>query len=459
MAINQRMLRWVILFIALLCVGFIGIQFIRPKLSNPPVLADLQAPDTVKGILQTSCYNCHSNETRLPWYDEIVPAYWLVVHDVARGRMHLNFSDFGKLPPGQQKGFLYESASQIQLGAMPPRNYTLIHPESIVSAEQLATLKNYLHPHEETTPADPSEIAASDAAYQKWIAAAAPTSNNAQPVPNGLAFFPDYKNWKTVSTTERFDNDTLRVILGNDVAVRAITENRIHPWPNGAAFAKIAWKQQRDDKGIVNSGEFYQVEFMVKDSSKYASTEGWGFGRWRGTALAPYGKDANFTFECTSCHAPMRRNDFVFTTPISDQSQTSDLFNREAALHATLPYHPLQWRVITSFIDKPSATMSTLYGNDIAVTHARTNPQQPYPAGAILSLVTWRQQEDAHWFGARIPSQVKLIEFVIFGSGADDGKISYQAYEGGSLMKTSDEDPNTQTRINTIISQRAAVMP
>ena len=61
-----------------------------------------------------------------------------------------------------------------------------------------------------------------------------------QPAPNGLNFFPDYRDWKPVSTTDRFDNNTMRVILGNDVANRAIAANNIHPWPDGAAFAKIA---------------------------------------------------------------------------------------------------------------------------------------------------------------------------------------------------------------------------
>ena len=58
-------------------VGFIAIQFVRPAITHPPVTAEIQAPEPVKQILRNSCYNCHSNETKLPWYDQIVPAYWL----------------------------------------------------------------------------------------------------------------------------------------------------------------------------------------------------------------------------------------------------------------------------------------------------------------------------------------------------------------------------------------------
>ena len=114
----------------ILAVGFVGVQFVRPELTNPPVTADLDAPSEVKTILKTSCYNCHSNETKLPWFDRIVPAYWVAARDVKLGRARLNFSEIGKLPAGQQKAALFESVSQIELGAMPLPAYRRVHPES-----------------------------------------------------------------------------------------------------------------------------------------------------------------------------------------------------------------------------------------------------------------------------------------------------------------------------------------
>ena len=444
-------------------VLFIALQFIRPTLTNPPVTADLQAPDNVKAILKTSCYNCHSNETKIPWFDQIVPAYWLVVRDVKRGRMHLNFSRFGELSPAQQKAMLYESVNHIQLGAMPPSNYTFVHPGSVVTPEQLEVLKKYLHPSDTITPATatPEAAAATEAQYQKWIAAGAIPATGVPPTANGLPFSPDYKNWKPVSTTDRFDNDTFRVILGNDIATQAIASGNIHPWPDGSAFAKIAFKQQPDNAGNVWTGEYIQVEFMVKDAAKYKATEGWGFGRWRGDDHKPYGKTANFTTECTSCHAPMCKNDFVYSTPIHDAPAPTDLFNRDAALPADLPYQPLRWRVITSSVDHTHSTMSTLYGNDAAVDHARTSPQTSYPAGAVLSLVTWDQQEDRHWFGGRIPGKVHSIEFVAVATGSEGNpSYSYQTYTGSPPQKAADQDaPSVQPRIDEIVGLKAAVMP
>jgi Haem-binding domain/Cytochrome P460 len=303
---------------AILVAVLIVIQFIRPEITNPPVTADLQAPPEVKQFLRTHCYNCHSNETKLAWFDQPVPVYWVVARDVAEARRHVNFSEIGKLPAGQEKGILFEAVMQIEQGAMPLPSYRRVHPESVVTPEELAALKQYLNSTTASQPATPAEISAADDQYNKWIQSGSAPQTVA-PAPNGIAFIPEYKNWKTMSSTDRFDNHTMREILANDVAVKAIAENHINPWPDGSAFAKVAWLQQPGDNGNVRTGAFFQVEFMVRDSQKYASTLGWGWARWRGTDLKPYGKDASFTDECVGCHTPMRDTDHVFTQPIGGQ--------------------------------------------------------------------------------------------------------------------------------------------
>ena len=312
---------WRVRAAAIVLFVFAALQLVRPSLPNLPVTADLQAPPAVKEILKTACYNCHSNETHLWWYDQPVPAYWLVVDDVRSGRKRLNFSEIAKLSPGEQRAALYESINQVQFGEMPPSQYTMVHRDATITPAQLAVLKEYLHP----TAAGPSPatinseaIAAADAEYEKWIASAN-AAKEVPPAPNGIAFFPDYKNWKAISSTDRFDNNTIRQILGNDIAIEAIRKNQISPWPDGTAFAKVAWMQQPDEKGVVRAGKFFQTEFMIRDSKKYAKTLGWGFARWRGVELKPYGKDANFARECVGCHAPLRGTNYVFTAPIRGQ--------------------------------------------------------------------------------------------------------------------------------------------
>src|ERR1700761_9852556 len=98
---SQSRFRGLAWLVAIGCIAFIGMQCIRPALDNPPVTAELQAPPEVKQILQNSCYSCHSNETKLAWFDEVAPVSWLVARDIKEARHHLNFSEIGKLPAAQ----------------------------------------------------------------------------------------------------------------------------------------------------------------------------------------------------------------------------------------------------------------------------------------------------------------------------------------------------------------------
>lgn len=144
-----------------------------------------------------------------------------------------------------------------------------------------------------------------------------------------------------------------------------------------------------------------------------------------------------------------------------DEPKISAQFNQSASLVGELPENPLRWKVITSAINKADSSMSTLYGNDLAVAHARAHSQHDYPAGSVLSLVTWTQTEDTRWFGAKIPSQVKSVEFVIV-TGTTEGQrsYSYEEYEGTPLKKSSSQGGATLSqRAAYLLSQRAAVMP
>jgi hypothetical protein len=360
--------RW-LLFVLLLVFVFLVLQATKPTLVNPPVSADLKAPPEVKQILRNACYNCHSNETKLSWFDAPIPAYWLVVRDVGKARKHVNFSEIGNLQAAQQNGILFEAVNQIQFGAMPLRSYRYTHPEAAITPEQLAVLKDYL------IRTAPHAIRGGEVP-----AVTAHGSGPVSPAPNGIAFLPDYKNWRAVSSTDRFDNNTIRQILGNDIAIRAIASNHTNPWPDGTAFAKVAWAKRVDDEGIERPGSFAQVEFMIRDSGKYSATRNWGFARWRGADLKPYGKDASFVNECVGCHEPLRNNDYVFTKPVTPVPEG---------------------RVVTSWIDPRNSTMSTLYGND--------------SEDAVLTLVTWKQIPDEHWFGAKIGSLPGVLQTLTRG--------------------------------------------
>ncbi|MGB9145528.1 MAG: heme-binding domain-containing protein, partial [Acidobacteriaceae bacterium] len=127
-------------------VVFVALQAFRPAIPVRPATAEVEAPPAVRQILDRSCYSCHSDQRRLAWFDQIVPAYWLVRHDVLNAREHLNFSTLGSKPAAAQKATLYEAVNMIQLGAMPLPRFTRLHPEAKVTSEDLATLKAYLAP-------------------------------------------------------------------------------------------------------------------------------------------------------------------------------------------------------------------------------------------------------------------------------------------------------------------------
>jgi len=188
-----------------------------------------------------------SGRSSLAWFDEIVPAYWPVASDVKEARRPLNFSEIGKLPSAQQKAALYEALNLIQLGAMPLPEYTRLYREAAVTPAQLSEVKNYLNPPEAPSAALASDLAAVD---ENWIREDSSTHAVA-PAPIGIEFPSDYKNWKAISATDRSDNRTMRVILGNNTAVNAIAENHIHPWPDGTTFAKVASFARDNGQGHV----------------------------------------------------------------------------------------------------------------------------------------------------------------------------------------------------------------
>lgn len=138
-----------------------------------------------------------------------------------------------------------------------------------------------------------------------------------QPAPNGLSLPGNYRDWRVIASSHRLDNNTLRVILGNDIAVNAARSGNTLPWPDGTILGKLVWKDATHaawEKAVV-PGAFVHAEFMFKDSQRWTDTGGWGFARWTGMDQQPYGKDATFSQECFSCHTPVSDNDYVFTRP------------------------------------------------------------------------------------------------------------------------------------------------
>ncbi|MGZ8431942.1 MAG: cytochrome P460 family protein [Candidatus Deferrimicrobiaceae bacterium] len=120
-----------------------------------------------------------------------------------------------------------------------------------------------------------------------------------------------YRQWPVVAPSHRTDMDEIRVILGNDIAMKAYRAGTL-PFPDGAILAKLAWKRVKSAEFAETfvPGEPQRIEFMVKNAKKYASTGGWGFGRFVNGKPA----DENQHATCFPCHlANVKGHDFVFT--------------------------------------------------------------------------------------------------------------------------------------------------
>jgi hypothetical protein len=438
---------------------FAALQAVRPSIPAGPATSEVQAPPEIRRILEKDCYSCHSDQPQLSWFDQVVPAYWLVRHDILTAREHLNFSTLGSKPVAVQTATLYEAANMIQLGAMPLPSFRRLHPDAMVTASELAALKAYLAPWTyapiQTNTAPHQDVTA--------IAETAPRPLDAQPEFNGLAFDSSFENWKVISTTDRGDNNTFRFILGNEIAFQAAQTGNVSPWPDGTRFAKVAWKKELGPDGLMQPGEFVQVELMLKNAQNYGNTDGWGWGRWRGLSLKPYGQDAHFVSECTGCHEPVRGNDYVYTLPITaaQASHIEAVNNRAAALPVGLPYNPLQWNAITMYVDPKSQTTATLYGNDIAMQAVRARRGDPvspaYQPGSVLALVTWAQRDDPHWFGGRIADTLKSIEFIQVASARQTN--SYRQFALPGLNEIQPAASRAALRVNFVLGMAPARLP
>lgn len=126
-----------------------------------------------------------------------------------------------------------------------------------------------------------------------------------------------------------------------------------------------------------------------------------------------------------------------------------------------IDFNPLEGQLVSSGIDTPKHQMFTLYGNPVAVNHVRFHAATDFPAGSVLSKVTWQQEADPHWFGANIPAGVVSVEVVRFVTGTD-GIIRpvYRHYSGdGSGADAILSVTDTENRINAICGVQASVMP
>jgi hypothetical protein len=111
----------------------IAIQFVRPARTNPAAdpssaLAAMQpVPAHVTAVLDRACRDCHSNQTRWPWYSQVAPVSWFVIDHVNHGRSHFNYSDWARYAAADRARLLKNSCDLVREDEMPLSSYRWMH--------------------------------------------------------------------------------------------------------------------------------------------------------------------------------------------------------------------------------------------------------------------------------------------------------------------------------------------
>lgn len=145
---NKRKLTFRRILIILL-LSFAVMQFFRIDKSAPEVvkvkdfISMVQPDEATEKLLRDACYDCHSNETKYPWYSNVAPVSWWLQHHVEEGREHLNFSTWGDYDEETKNHKLHECEEEVEEGEMPLSSYTITHGDAKLSKEQKEELAEW----------------------------------------------------------------------------------------------------------------------------------------------------------------------------------------------------------------------------------------------------------------------------------------------------------------------------
>ena len=138
---------WIILIIA--AVIFLGIQFFGINRSVPStdpnldLMAVAQPPENVKNLIHQGCYDCHSYETKYPWYSHVQPVSWFLQDHIDEAREHMNFSKWGDYSPDVRREKLEHAGKMVKNRKMPLWSFRIEHPEARFTDQEIQTLSNW----------------------------------------------------------------------------------------------------------------------------------------------------------------------------------------------------------------------------------------------------------------------------------------------------------------------------
>lgn len=134
----------------ILLIGFVGIQFVSTDLNQSDTVPKTDfllvnnTQEDISAILQESCYDCHSNNTRYPWYNKVQPAAWFLENHIKDGKEELNFNEWDTYSNRRKNSKLKSIISQVKDDEMPLASYTLIHKDAKLSKSEKTLIIDYM---------------------------------------------------------------------------------------------------------------------------------------------------------------------------------------------------------------------------------------------------------------------------------------------------------------------------
>ncbi len=134
----------------ILLIGFVGIQFVSTDLNQSDTVPKTDfllvnnTQENISAILQESCYDCHSNNTRYPWYNKVQPAAWFLENHIKDGKEELNFNEWDTYSNRRKNSKLKSIISQVKDDEMPLASYTLIHKDAKLSKSEKTLIIDYM---------------------------------------------------------------------------------------------------------------------------------------------------------------------------------------------------------------------------------------------------------------------------------------------------------------------------
>ncbi len=141
---KKKRLIWYVILGGFILMQAYPVNRPKVKIDNPnDLIKNTEVSDTVVKMLRSSCYDCHSNETRYPWYASVAPVKWLVFRDIEKGRKELNFSDWNAMSSDDKADILYDISEEVMEGDMPMYIYPLMHSDAKLSKKDRKAISDW----------------------------------------------------------------------------------------------------------------------------------------------------------------------------------------------------------------------------------------------------------------------------------------------------------------------------